>query len=576
MILHVGTPHPSDHWTRRTITTSIDDLMESFIGSGIPAMHRLAEAVLTLHPDPTWCAAWRPVLTESARPGPKPAWMAGMADITITGAESHGHLTGDGENVAIGWRWPDGSEAVALVYVDFNHGTTLRDGFTVPDSLTSVGGMVDRSGRLDGIERSPLDLAEARARIEEARRIEDMTVPPTETDSWPGCRALIDWVVRQLPEGGVGYERPEWSEPEREALLDDFVASPFGVVGGLSPADVRGLADPLVWYGCDYGPGDPLRWSPTAVEIILTDWYARKVHGISKTLMKRVPDVLASFVRYCHDRRGWPRSITTETMRVLDNCREEYLADALRPGRSPFDGAARLARVAAGLDPDDFDEIDTFDEVDDLFADGPLDADDLGDVRNAPMTDDEYMASVATEIEQRLITQFGSAEAVAALNDAPLTAVPFDWTRIPQGARALTTEALEHIERWAPACFDAEVAVIAGAALSVVVRNDPSVFKRSLDTRALAAAVLMTVSNKVLPTRSRRVPGAPAWAVSTQKALADATGVPAATISARCRTVTKVIDADDTDWSGLLHSHQRRQLIIMRDLVADWRASRPA
>ena len=33
----------------------------------------------------------------------------------------------------------------------------------------------------------------------------------------------------------------------------------------------------LLWFGSGYGPGDPLRWSPTAVEILMLDWIPRKI-----------------------------------------------------------------------------------------------------------------------------------------------------------------------------------------------------------------------------------------------------------------------------------------------------------
>ena len=114
-----------------------------------------------------------------------------------------------------------------------------------------------------------LDPADARARITEAIELGAITVPPLETDTWPACRPLVEWMVGLLPDGGTGYVRPEWPDEARQALAERFFASPFGA--GLDDADRRGLLESLVWFGADYGPGDPLRWSPVAVEMLMAD-----------------------------------------------------------------------------------------------------------------------------------------------------------------------------------------------------------------------------------------------------------------------------------------------------------------
>ena len=84
-----------------------------------------------------------------------------------------------------------------------------------------------------------------------------MTVPPYETDTWPVCRPIVEWLTRRMPAGGVGYERPEWTERDQHELADRFFASRFGAP--LDDADQRGLLESLIWFGTDYGPGDPLR-----------------------------------------------------------------------------------------------------------------------------------------------------------------------------------------------------------------------------------------------------------------------------------------------------------------------------
>jgi hypothetical protein len=168
-------------------------------------------------------------------------------------------------------------------------------------------------------------------------------VPPFETDTWPVCRPMLEWLLRHLPVGGTGYARPEWPEASREQLLNDFVASPFGVVDGLDRDQARELADPLVWFGCDFGPGDPLRWSPVSVEIMLADWYPRKVFGVPAGQLRRLPDVLKGFVRFSHGRKHIAAELTDDTLAAVERWSDEFMAAIARPGRSPSANAVRLA-----------------------------------------------------------------------------------------------------------------------------------------------------------------------------------------------------------------------------------------
>jgi hypothetical protein len=63
--------------------------------------------------------------------------------------------------------------------------------------------------------------------------------------------------------------------------------------------------------------------------------------------------------------------------------------------------------------------------------------------------------------------------------------------------------------------------------------------------------------------------------VFTQKELAAATGVSAATISARTRTIANVVERADIDWPSILHSTQRREALRTKHHIAEWRRAHP-
>ena len=128
------------------------------------------------------------------------------------------------ENVLIGLRWASDTEGAAVIYIDHNMGSLVKDAFVIEDSADVVMRAYEQLAEPDTFER-PRILALARARIEDAVRTWAMTVPPIESETWPAVRALVVWATEQLPEG---EELPEWepiSDDVRSGLIDDFLAS---------------------------------------------------------------------------------------------------------------------------------------------------------------------------------------------------------------------------------------------------------------------------------------------------------------------------------------------------------------
>ena len=132
-----------------------------------------------------------------------------------------------------------------------------------------------------------------------------------------------------LPAGGVAPQPREWSQAEIDQVADEFFASPYGAV--LDDADQRSLLESVLWFCTDYVSGDPWRWSPVTVEILLADWFPRKVIAEPDYLAK-LPDLVRAYIRYCHHRVGIPADLTDETLAAVDEHEPEYrAADPRRP-----------------------------------------------------------------------------------------------------------------------------------------------------------------------------------------------------------------------------------------------------
>ncbi|MGH3873106.1 MAG: hypothetical protein ACRDSR_16635 [Pseudonocardiaceae bacterium] len=256
------------------------------------------------------------------------------------------HVLRDGDNIMIGARLPGGHEITAVVYIDHNMGTLVKDAFVLPGPVDEVVRQMLAITDDPDTEARELDAADARTRITEAIKIGSISFPPMESDTWPACRPLIEWLTAMLPAGGTGYQRPEWDDTAQAELARRFLASPFGA--GFDDADHRSLLESLLWFGTGYGPGDPLRWSPTAVEILLSDWIPRKIVAEVGYLAK-APDLLRAFIRFCHGERGIRAELTTQTLGAVD----EYEPGYQKLIRSPRPQGPAALLAAMGLDAPD-------------------------------------------------------------------------------------------------------------------------------------------------------------------------------------------------------------------------------
>lgn len=67
-----------------------------------------------------------------------PAWLTGPAPLTIEGVVEMSHVLRDGDTVIVGARTANGDELAALVYIDHNLGTVVKDAFVAEESLTAM------------------------------------------------------------------------------------------------------------------------------------------------------------------------------------------------------------------------------------------------------------------------------------------------------------------------------------------------------------------------------------------------------------------------------------------------------
>ena len=520
-----------------------DELITSFLEVRRPETSALLTAIAELLDDEL---ASRRITRELAgRPHKPPRWLRRLTPVRVERAVEMVHILGDGDNILLDVVTGTDHHLAVMVYIDHNMGTLVKDAFVVPESLEVLHGhFAELTAAEPDTTFTELDLADARTRITEAIELGAITYPPFETDTWPACRPLVEWVVRHLPEGGAGYVRPEWSEEDRDALVDRFLDSDYLTVDDVDAAE--NLSHVFVWFACDYGPGDPLRWSQVSVEILLTDFLHRKAIMPARTL-RLGPEVLRGFVRFAHADRGIRQQLTKETLASLDHYAETYL-QLIGEDAPERDSKAWV--------------------VEQLLAQGLLD-EGLPD-EGLGFTFDEHGMPVAmgSGMRRLLVDDVGSEEALESLSTEPLPNEPLDLSDVPEDIRPRVVSIAGLVDTCCDELLDVEHRTACRRLLANVASGDPAIFRRRSRDDTAAAAIAWVIGKANDSVASYR-------SDLTAKELLAWFGV-SGSVSQRAETMLKAIDVPTRYGVGVhlgtpkyLVSAKRERIIDLRERWRD-------
>lgn len=500
-----------------------EEVVESFLAVPLPETSALLTAIAVLSGDEV---LQRRVSREVADRGHAlPRW---LADLTRTTAVPEAvvvtHALGDGDDLLVAAALPDGHVLTAVVYIDHNLGTIVKDAFVLSEPLDVVVASVRTAAGDDPDTLSrPIAPADAKVRIVEAVDQGAMTFPPCESETWPSCRPLVEWMTALLPEGGTGYERPNWDDDAVDDLARRFRASPFGA----DVADPGDLLSSLLWFGTDYGPGDPMRWSPVAAEILLLDWIPRKIVA-DVALLAHAPDLLRAFVRFCHHERGVRPELTRQTLAAIDDFAPEYQR-LIRSDR-PQGPAALLSAMGLfdGLAPD---------------------------------------LSVSEIMLDNLRRAVGGETALDELDADPLPDEPFDWDTVPPDIRDRVGEVLVLVERCCTDLLDDQYRTACRRLLADASAGDPEIFRRRSRAETAAAAICW-IAGKANSLFDRE-PVSPKLQV---KQLCEHFGLGGSTVSQRSGPLLRAIGVEPSLEGGLdlgtpryLTGQRRATILAHRD-----------
>ena len=288
-----------------------------------------------------------------------PAW-AGMAGTSVpTEAWIGSDVYGDQEIVIVGCAYPglpDDPGHSICVLVDHTERGIAKDAYPaapLPQTLARW-----REAEDDGISLHPVSLPEVAARLADALVATDFGgLPPTQSASegrtLAEMRALLASRLNTMPPAAaIGVE--ELDAEGRDWLVAEFLGAPEAA-GLLSEPAAVIVCHSLITYRCDYGDGDPLRWSPTLAGLCLLDHFPVKV-SLDAPDVALVPDVLAAWVAFAARRRHLPEPAVARILEVIDTCREDF--PAAMGDVSRYSPAKRTAMdlLHRGIDLTDDDE----------------------------------------------------------------------------------------------------------------------------------------------------------------------------------------------------------------------------
>lgn len=307
MLIEATKPDPLAWLPSRPKRETVDlaRLLDSFVGVEVRETTILLAVLGELLDDSD--AQLRCRQEVAARQDVIPPWIAALAHVDVYRAVRKTHVLGDGDEILIGAKLATGDELTCAAYIDHALYSVVKDAFVVADSLDTVVRVAGEHNTDPDTTFVDMSHADARAWLEHGLQQNPLFTDQSET--WPGCRPLLDWLTRHLPTGGTTYQSPEWDTGPLKELCDEFFASDHG-----APFDRRehgSLLEGLL------ETGDPLRWSVPRIERLFrgTDYEGGDV---PLAVVLDAPRLLARFIPFAHARSGIRDELTAEALAAIE------------------------------------------------------------------------------------------------------------------------------------------------------------------------------------------------------------------------------------------------------------------
>lgn len=285
---------------------------------------------------------------------PRPRWADAVGAPEFIEGWTAADAFGDQIGYYLVFRYPERPPHLLMALYDENLGGIIKDAFVAtPREGEDLRALVSSD---PDVTVADIDVADAAARIARAIATGDLFVDNDWTPEYNETRALLRSRMRLLSPA-TSAERPQ--PPERpdeeaqEALVQEFLASPQAP----RRDETLPIIDHCMMARCDFGDGDPLRWSPTVVELFMLDYLPRKA-TLNFAEIGALPEVLTAWVRFALSKRGLAERQIVETERAVKEFAGEFRDAVTDPENFGPAKAITNAMRADGVDIADQPAVD--------------------------------------------------------------------------------------------------------------------------------------------------------------------------------------------------------------------------
>ncbi len=308
-----------------------------------------------------------------------PRWADEIGKPRFVDAWTSSDEYGDQDALIVTFEYPGSGQHCFVVLVDHNLGGVIKKAFlsAEPDSV------LEDWRRMPGTPLRSIPAEEAAHRLRDALDAgaapsADAFASDESSEEVDELRALLHARLGRLPTPSPAAPKPEMTDRERAALVRDFVASPEAAAlrrpragddrgGGtrrVAMTLARETARLFVEYKFNEADGEPLRWSPAAVEALLVDALPRNV-SLNAAELPAVPAVLRQWVRFAGRVRGVRADAIAATVAAIDSLADRFLLDAVDPKRF---GPAKLMYAVMEMEGVDIEDQAAVDQWIDEFS----------------------------------------------------------------------------------------------------------------------------------------------------------------------------------------------------------------
>lgn len=360
-----------------------------------------------------------------------------IGTIQVVRADRYCAPPGDANEIVLELCYPESDERPACWFLlDASDAMMLR-GATMHDAIEELRAEIDEGLETDIVEELPI--GKALAMISHGLSLLDATIDPedlVEDEEVFILRPLIDYLIRSQLHLDLDY--PTASPDERTEVVEAFVTWVIDEAPHL--ASVAEMMAPLmIDFAVDEAGGDPLRWSPL-VAIRFLEAAATDVVADPRELVD-LPELTRLMARWSHERKGWPASITNDTMSAIDEVEAFFDAELHQKPALAVEAPGELEAIDDSH-PESFDPAG----IETSVLDRAQDIAEHASIASRALFDDEYVSLVrriTADVARCQDTVFGRGRidiwasavvyAIAQLND-----IPGGWNQLAIPASELT------------------------------------------------------------------------------------------------------------------------------------------